>query len=62
MTTILPRQELLRRAIEWISVERIGRPEAPLSQIVGEAATQFDLTPAEERWLHDLLEGQGAAG
>ena len=51
---ILPHGESLRRALRWLSEQRLESPAAPRSKLVDEAARRFDLSPAETEFL--LLE------
>jgi hypothetical protein len=51
----LPPGETIRRALAWISDERAARPEASLVRLIEEASVGFDLSPAEEEWLLQLM-------
>ena len=55
MTTIVPRSEIIHRAIRWISDERTARPDLPIRRIVDEAEVRFDLSPSEGEWLRQTL-------
>lgn len=58
MSTIVPAGEMLRRAVRWISDERVARPDVPLAKLVDEASMRFDLDPAQEEWLlHTFVTG-----
>ena len=52
---VQPRGESLRRAVEWVSLERQDHPEIPLGELVSRAALQFDLSPADEEFLLHAL-------
>ena len=52
---ILPEGEHVRRAIRWISDQRMGDQAASSSALVNEAALRFDLSPIEEEWLMRTL-------
>ncbi len=49
--SILPEGEQLRRAVKWISDERLENPGAGLSKLVGEACLKFDLPPKDAEFL-----------
>ena len=54
---ILPEGEQLRRAIKWISDQRIDDPGASLFKLIEEACVKFDLPPKDEEFLmHSLVE------
>jgi hypothetical protein len=49
--SILPEGEQLRRAIKWISDERLDNPKASLSGLIGDACLKFDLPPKDAEFL-----------
>jgi hypothetical protein len=49
--SILPEGEQLRKAIKWVSDQRIEDPESKLYQLVEEASQEFDLSPKDEEFL-----------
>lgn len=49
--SILPEGEQLRRAVKWISDERLENPGANVSKLVGEACLKFDLPPKDAEFL-----------
>jgi len=51
LTTIEPKGEKLRKAVKWISSERLEDEEKTLDFLVGEAALRFNLSPKEEDYL-----------
>jgi hypothetical protein len=53
--SILPEGEQLRRAVKWISDERIEHPEKKLSGLVGDACLKFDLSPKDAAFLVHFL-------
>lgn len=55
MTTIIPRFEIIHRALRWISEERVARSDQTIGKIVEEAELRFDLSPAEGEWLRQTL-------
>jgi len=48
--SILPEGEQLRRAVKWISDERLEKP-GDLSKLIGEACLKFDLPPKDAEFL-----------
>ncbi len=42
----------LRKAIEWISLERQAEPERRLGLLIDEASRKFDLSPADSEFLY----------
>lgn len=58
--SILPEGEQLRRAVRWISDERLERPHAILSQLINEACLKFDLPPKDAEFLMKFFSEQDA--
>ncbi len=55
--SILPEGEQLRKAVKWISDERLDKPEANLLKLIGDACLKFDLPPKDADFLiHSLTE------
>jgi hypothetical protein len=48
---ILPEGQQLRRAIKWISDERLSGQGANLFKLIEEACLKFDLPPKDEEFL-----------
>jgi len=49
--------EHLRKAIKWISDERLENPDAKLFKLIEEASLEFDLPPKDEEFLmHFFIE------
>jgi hypothetical protein len=48
---MLPEGESLRAALRWLDERAREAPGAPRSRLLAEAATRFDLTPADEEFL-----------
>ncbi len=46
-----PQGEALRRALRWLDDRVKEEPDASRSELVGDAALRFDLTPADEEFL-----------
>ena len=57
--SILPKGEQLRRAVKWISDERLDNPGAGLSRLIGEACLKFDLPPKDAEFLLHFFAEQG---
>ncbi len=49
--SILPDGEQLRKAIKWISDERLDNPEASLPKLIGDASLKFDLPPKDADFI-----------
>lgn len=58
--SILPEGEQLRKAVKWISDERLDNPEASLFKLIEEASLKFDLPPKDEEFLIHFLTGAGS--
>jgi hypothetical protein len=51
MATIVPKGENIRRALKWISDNRLNDEKKPVSQLIQEAGLKFNLSPNEEVFL-----------
>ena len=51
MATIQPKGEKVRQAVRWISSERLEDEKRPFSSLISEAASRYNLSPAEEEYL-----------
>ena len=60
--SILPEGEQLRRAVKWISDERLDNPGASLSKLIGEACLKFDLAPKDAEFLMKFFTVKGEKG
>jgi hypothetical protein len=49
--SILPEGEQLRRAVKWISDERLDNPDVSLTKLIGDACLKFDLPPKDAEFL-----------
>jgi hypothetical protein len=49
--SIQPEGEDLRKAIQWISEERLDNPRVPLQNLVEKACIKFDLSPMDAMFL-----------
>jgi hypothetical protein len=50
-SSILPPGEMLRRAVKWISDQRLDHPQESIQQLVEQASFRYDLSPGETDWL-----------
>ena len=55
MTTILPDGEMIRKAVKWISEERLSDSSKKHRQLIGDAAIHFNLSPKEVEYLENFL-------
>jgi hypothetical protein len=55
--SILPEGEQLRKAVKWISDERLDHPESGLSTLVRDACLKFDLSPKDAEVLLHFFAG-----
>jgi len=64
MSTILSSDEILHRAVVWISEQRKANPHWNAAKLVQEASARFDLPPSAEAWLVETFatEHQPPAG
>jgi len=46
-----PKGDSLRRALVWLSEQRLADPKASRSKLISEAGQRFDLSPMEEDFL-----------
>jgi len=49
--SILPKGEQLRRAIRWISDERLNDPGVNVQKLIGDACLKFNLPPKDADFL-----------
>ncbi|MDO9631504.1 MAG: hypothetical protein Q7I92_06370 [Humidesulfovibrio sp.] len=63
MTTVIPQNELTKRAIAWVCEQQIdtGNPGAR-RKAIEEAARRFNLGPLEEEFLERFFKGDAANG
>jgi len=52
MPTIMPEEKRVQDALRWISARR---EERKVTELIREAAFQFNLTPKNEEYLYRLL-------
>ena len=58
MATVQPEGENLRKAVKWISSERLEDEEKTINLLIQEAALRFNLSPKEEDYLESFY-GKG---
>lgn len=51
MATIIPKGEILRQAIKWISGELQGDNPKDIPLLIQDAALRFNLSPKDEEFL-----------
>ena len=49
--SLQPQGEALRKAVNFISEEKLAHPETPLLRLIQSACTKFDLTPKDAEFL-----------
>ena len=54
MSIIQPKGEPIRRAVKWISAERLEDENKAISLLIQEAALKFNLSPKEEEYLRSF--------
>lgn len=60
MTTIIPEGECMRRAVSWISEQRMAQPAKRLSELIDEASMRYNLSPKEAESLLRLFKKESA--
>lgn len=51
MSTIIPQNELCRRAVRWINDMRAEKPQKDLYGLIDEAGMRFNLGPQDSAFL-----------
>jgi hypothetical protein len=59
MSTIQPEGEKVRKALKWISDERLEDEGRDLVGLIGDASMRFNLSPKEEEFLRCFYHGKG---
>ena len=60
MATVQPKGENLRKAVKWISEERLYNPDRSHQSLIEEACLKFNLSPMDAEYLNQLIEkGKG---
>jgi len=55
MTTIQPDGEMIKKAVKWISGEKMDNPEISRLKLIEEAGIKFNLSPADVEYLSNFL-------
>ncbi len=58
MATVMPREELVRRALKYISECRQARPELSFDALLDDASVRFDLSPRDQEALERLFRAE----
>jgi len=58
--SILPEGEQMRKAVKWISDERIEHPGTALFTLIEKACLKFDLTPKDAEFLMHFFTAEGS--
>ncbi len=58
--SLQPKGEKLRKAVRWISQQRVEEPKRSLGALVSDASRRFDLSPVEGDFLQQLVREGGA--
>lgn len=61
MTTIMPDDELMRKAVRYID-ETLRETDLSLPKVLEQAAMRFNLGPAACEYLHSLFKDRGDSG
>jgi hypothetical protein len=59
MATVQPKGENLRKAVKWISEERLYSPDRSYQSLVEEACLKFNLSPKDAEYLNQLPDMAG---
>ena len=54
MTGVMPKGERVRKAVKWISEEKLLDEGRELHKLITEACSRFNLSPLEEEFLQDF--------
>jgi hypothetical protein len=54
MKDVLPKGQKVRKAVRWISDERLCDGSKKIEGLIGEASSRFNLSPREEEFLRDF--------
>ena len=49
--SVIPEGKKLRKAIKWVSDERLRKPGAGLASLISDACVKFDLPPKDAEFL-----------
>ncbi len=54
MATVVPKGEKIRKALKWISDNRLYDEKKSISLLIQEAGLKFNLSPKEEAFLENF--------
>ena len=60
MATVMPREELVRRALQYISERRQASPELSFDALLDDASLRFNLSPRDQEALERLFRAETA--
>ena len=58
MATVMPHEELVRRALQYISERRQASPELSFDALLDDASLRFNLSPRDQEALERLYREQ----
>ena len=62
MATVMPHEELVRRALQYISERRQACPELSFDALLDDASLRFNLSPRDQEALERLFRADTAGG
>ena len=60
MATVMPHEELVRRALQYISERRQASPELSFDALLDDASLRFNLSPRDQEALERLFRAETA--
>ncbi len=51
MNNIMPKNQSIKSAVQWISEKLKENPETPIAALINQVTFRFDLTPSESQFL-----------
>ena len=60
MATVMPHEELVRRALQYISERRQASPELSFDALLDDASLRFNLSPRDQEALERLFRADTA--
>ena len=58
MATVMPREELVRRALKYMSERRLACPELSFDSLLDDASLRFNLSPRDQEALERLFRAE----
>ena len=59
MATVMPHEELVRRALQYMSERRLACPGLSFDALLDEASVRFNLSPRDQEALERLFRSEG---